>query len=44
VGNGKQGYTGPLEVLEGFDGVVDGHLREQARPGIEDMFFAHNSR
>ena len=43
VGNGKQGDTGALEILQGLDGVVDGHLRQQARPGVENVFFAHNT-
>ena len=37
VRNGNKGDSCALEVPEGFDGVVDGHLGEQAGPGIENM-------
>ena len=43
VGDGKDGNTSAFEVLEGFDGIVDGALRKQARTGIEDVNFFHCS-
>ena len=42
VADGEDGNSGSAEVFEGFDGMVDGNLRQQARAGIENMnFFGH---
>jgi len=41
VADGEDGNPGSAEVFEGFDGMVDGDLRQQARAGIENMNFTH---
>ena len=41
VGDAEYGNTGALEILEGFDGIVDGYLRQKAGACIENMNLFH---
>jgi hypothetical protein len=41
VGNAKDGHAGAAEILQGFDGVVDGNLREEAGACIENVNLFH---
>jgi hypothetical protein len=41
VGDGEDGDAGAAEILQGFDGVVDGDLRQEAGAGVEDVDFFH---
>ena len=39
VGDGQYGNTGSGKILQGRDGVVDGHLRQEAGACVEYMNF-----
>jgi hypothetical protein len=41
VGDAKDGHAGAAEILQGFDGVVDGDLREEAGACIENVNLFH---
>ena len=41
VGDAKDGHAGAAEILQGFDGVVDGNLREEAGACIENVNLFH---
>ena len=43
VGNGNEGYTRACEILQGFDRIVDGYLRQEAGAGIENVNFVSHS-
>jgi len=41
VGDAEDGHAGAAEILQGFDGVVDGNLREEAGACIENVNLFH---
>ena len=41
VGDAENRDTCAFEILEGLNGIVDGHLRKQARAGVEYVYFLH---
>jgi hypothetical protein len=41
VGDAEDGHAGTAEILQGFDGVVDGNLREEAGACIENVNLFH---